>query len=57
MSIVWSEQIDSILSYGVSLDCVEIKNWALGRDDALRAINELEILGVSILGGGCLSTS
>lgn len=51
MSVIWSEQIDSILSCGISLDCVGIKNWALRRDDAIRAINELEALGVPILGG------
>ncbi|WP_313025151.1 Imm40 family immunity protein [Pseudomonas lopnurensis] len=51
MSVIWSEQIDSILSCGISLDCVGIKNWALERDDALCAINELEALEVPILGG------
>ncbi|WP_447588170.1 Imm40 family immunity protein [Aquipseudomonas campi] len=51
MSVIWSEQIDSILSCGISLDCVGVKNWALGRDDAVRAINELETLGFSVLGG------
>ncbi|TBV02304.1 Imm40 family immunity protein [Stutzerimonas kirkiae] len=51
MSVIWSEQIDSILSCGASLDCVGIKNWALRRDDAIRAINELEALGVPVLGG------
>lgn len=51
MSIIWSEQIDSILSYGISLSCVGVKNWALGRDDAIRAINELEALGFPVLGG------
>ncbi len=51
MSVIWSEQIDSILGYGISLSCVGVKNWALGRDDAIRAINELEALGFPVLGG------
>jgi hypothetical protein len=51
MSVIWSEQIDSILSYGISLSCVGVKNWALERDNALRAVNELEALGFPVLGG------
>ncbi len=51
MSVIWSEKIDSILNSGVSLACVGVKNWALERDDALRAICELKALGVPILGG------
>lgn len=51
MSIIWSEQIDSILNCGVSLDCMGIKNWALARDGAISAIKELEFIGVPILGG------
>ncbi|ASC94983.1 TPA: Imm40 family immunity protein [Pseudomonas aeruginosa] len=51
MSVIWSQQIDSILSSGISLEYAGIKNWALRRDDALRAICELEDLGVPILGG------
>ncbi|MEE7545996.1 hypothetical protein HF319_02120 [Xanthomonas sp. Kuri4-1] len=51
MNAIWSKKIDSILSFGVPLDCVGIRNWALGRNDAPRAIGELEALGVPILGG------
>lgn len=51
MSVIWSEQIDPILNCGLYLGCVGIKNWALGRDDAIRAVNELEALGFPVLGG------
>ncbi len=51
MSIIWSEEIDPILSRGISLESFGVRNWALGRDEALHAIYELEALGVAILGG------
>jgi hypothetical protein len=51
MNIIWSEQIDPILSRGISLENFGVRNWALDRDNALRAIYELEASGISILGG------
>jgi hypothetical protein len=33
------------------LDCLGVRNWALSRDNALRAIDDLEDFGVAILGG------
>ena len=51
MSIIWSEQIDPVLSRGISLDNIGGRNWALGCDDALHAIYELEAFGIAILGG------
>ncbi|KPW73761.1 MULTISPECIES: Imm40 family immunity protein [Pseudomonas syringae group] len=51
MSIIWSEQIDPILSQGKSLNHLGVRNWALGHDEALLAIHELEALGIAILGG------
>lgn len=51
MNVIWSEKIDLILSSGVSLEYLGIRNWALVRDDALRAICELGALGIPILGG------
>ncbi|KJH79019.1 Imm40 family immunity protein [Pseudomonas sp. ES3-33] len=51
MSIIWSEQIDSILNRGIFLDRWGVRNWALARDDALHAIYELQALGIAILGG------
>jgi hypothetical protein len=51
MNVIWSEQIDTVLSCGISLEHLGVRNWALRRDDALRAIYELQALGISILGG------
>ncbi|MHC8393465.1 Imm40 family immunity protein [Pseudomonas sp. LB3P93] len=51
MNTIWSEQIDPILNCGVSLEHLGVRNWALGRDEALRAVYELEAFGISILGG------
>lgn len=51
MIFIWGEKIDSILSSGISLENIGVKNWALERDAALRAIKELEDVGVAILGG------
>lgn len=51
MSAIWSERIDSVLSRGIFLDGFGVRNWALSRDKALRAIDELEDFGVAILGG------
>ncbi|KRP51148.1 Imm40 family immunity protein [Pseudomonas trivialis] len=51
MNIIWSEQIDPILSKGIPLDNLGVRNWALGREDALNAICELEAFGIAILGG------
>lgn len=43
-------KIDPILSRGMSLDYLGVRNWALGPGGALNAISELEALGVAILG-------
>lgn len=51
MSIIWSEEIDPILSRGIPLCDLGVRNWALTRDHALHAIYQLEALGVAILGG------
>lgn len=51
MSVIWSEQIDPILSRGISLEHLGVRNWGLRRDDALGAIYDLEALGIPILGG------
>jgi hypothetical protein len=44
-------KIDPILSRGISLDYLGVRNWALGRGGALNAISELEALGVARIGG------
>ena len=51
MSVIWSEQIDPILNRGIFLDNLGVRSWALGRDDALHAICEIEAFGIAILGG------
>lgn len=51
MNNIWSSEVDVILSVGVSLECIGIKNWALSRNEAISAICELETHGVPILGG------
>lgn len=52
MRIVWTEQIDSILSVGIWVGVIiGTSNWALTRQEALHALDQLEELGVSILGG------
>jgi hypothetical protein len=51
MSATWSEEIDSILDLGVSLESIGIKNWALNKTDALNAIKMLENSRIPVLGG------
>lgn len=51
MGVIWSERVDLVLRSGVSLECIGVKNWALGRNESLQAICDLEYLGVPILGG------
>jgi len=51
MRFVWSENIDPVLSRGIFLDDLGVRNWALSREDALHAIYEFEAIGVAILGG------
>lgn len=51
MRRVWSEEVDSILGVGRSLESVGVRNWALERDAALSALERLSDLGVGVLGG------
>jgi hypothetical protein len=51
MSIIWSNQIDPILSRGISLEQFGIRNWVLNREEALQAVCEIEALGIAVLGG------
>lgn len=51
MGTIWSKPVDSILSVGRCLDEAGVQNWALSRDQALRALNDLQRLGIPILGG------
>lgn len=51
MRHIWSEQVDAILAAGRSLDGAEVRNWALAREDALLALEQLREIGVVVLGG------
>jgi predicted aspartyl protease len=50
-TIIWSREVDDILSVGLSLKDIEINNWALNRDEAITAILKLYSLEIPILGG------
>lgn len=47
----WSDEIDQILSDGISLHDLGTNNWALDRPAALAAIDHLGAMRVPILGG------
>lgn len=51
MKVIWSEKIDSILSYGYSLSQIGVNNWALTKEEALLALDKLLEIQVPILGG------
>src|SRR5688572_4692784 len=49
--MIWSNEIDGILSQGVFLGAVGIENWALSYEEVLNALNQLLVLQIPILGG------
>jgi hypothetical protein len=51
MSTVWSDKIDPLLKIGTPLESVGVRNWALTKADALRALENLFEMGVGIAGG------
>lgn len=51
MENTWSNEVDSILSVGRSLDSVGVRNWALSRDAALTALEKLSAKRVAVIGG------
>jgi hypothetical protein len=51
MEIIWSSDVDSILSSGRNLIDIGVRNWALERSAALVAVNRLADLGIPVLGG------
>jgi hypothetical protein len=57
MEMIWSIDIDSILNIGCSLEGVGVRNWALERDAALVALEQLAALGVAVLGGDVYAVS
>ena len=54
MKIVWSEEVDAVLSVGYFMGPSGIRNWALSKNQAIAAIEKLEHMGVAILGGDVL---
>lgn len=51
MENVWSREVDSILCVGSSLENSGVRNWAIGRQAALMALDRLAEIGVAVLGG------
>lgn len=51
METVWSTEVDSILGRGIWLGHNGTQNWALKKDQALNALNELNKISVGILAG------
>jgi hypothetical protein len=51
MEIIWSKEIDEILSIGRSLKDIGIRNWALNKECALVALDQLAVAGIAVLGG------
>ncbi|MDO5615801.1 MAG: Imm40 family immunity protein [Cruoricaptor ignavus] len=49
--IVWSDKVDELLSKGISLESMGIKNWALSQQEALQVLNRFVDLQIPILGG------
>ena len=47
----WREDAQQILSQGLPLHQWGINNWALSKQQAMSAIDELEGIGIPILGG------
>ena len=57
MENIWSSEIDLILSVGRTLESAGVRNWALERDAALAALEQLSAMGVAVLGGDVYSVS
>lgn len=55
--MVWSEEIDAILSTGVSLEHIGVRNWALDARAAVSALNSLHARDTAILGGDVFSVN
>lgn len=50
MNNIWSNAADLILKDGLSLESLGIKNWALGRSEAIDAVSKLVECGIPTLG-------
>ncbi len=55
MTMIWSSEVDRILSVGQSLIHQGVNNWALTREQALQAIAMLMENRTAILGGDVYS--
>ena len=55
MNTVWTKEIDDILKMGQSLEFIGVNNWALCKNDALKALSALEAINASVLGGDVYS--
>lgn len=49
--MIWSTEVDEILKQGYFLGKEGVNNWALSKQQALKALDELLIKKFSILGG------
>jgi hypothetical protein len=54
---VWSKEIDAVLSVGRPLDDIGVRNWALEREAALAALEQLSAMEVAVLGGDVLAVT
>ena len=51
MKPVWTKEVDEILGIGIQLSEIGLSNWALTKSQAMHALEQLEALKISILGG------
>lgn len=51
MKPVWTKEVDEILGIGIKLSQIGLSNWALTKSQAICALEQLEALKISILGG------
>jgi hypothetical protein len=51
MGFFWSKTIDEILGVGISLEGIGVRNFALTRQEALTALDQLARNKVPVLGG------
>ena len=51
MNNIWSAEIDSVLNVGRNLEIVGVRNWALDRESALKALRQFSVMKIAVLGG------
>jgi hypothetical protein len=57
MEKIWTNDVDAILGVGRSLENVGVRNWALEQTAALIALDQLNAIGVAVLGGDVYDVS